>query len=241
MSHDFQRDYLIRLPLPLAQLYQRAYNDKSAQSRHNNTFYLFEALAALLGRLTGRDVGAGQLDALAQQSAAETPSVEALLGPPPTAARVLGDYAVLAEIGRGGMGVVYLARQLSLGRLVALKMLPADLAGDEVALARFRREMRLMARCDHPHIVYESSADPSPVPRGDSQPPVVRCKRRPGRSPNPRSPVPSVERSERRWERSRREESSLRGIPGSKVVAFDQRCRRVALGDRNGIGASWFY
>ena len=67
--------------------------------------------------------------------------------------RVLGDYEILAEIGRGGMGVVYLARQLSLGRLVALKMLPADLAGDEVALARFRREMRLLARCDHPNIV----------------------------------------------------------------------------------------
>jgi serine/threonine-protein kinase len=48
---------------------------------------------------------------------------------------------------------VYLARQLSLGRLVALKMLPADLAGDEVALARFRREVRALARCEHPHIV----------------------------------------------------------------------------------------
>src|SRR6185436_14284347 len=63
--------------------------------------------------------------------------------------RQLGDYEVLAELGRGGMGVVYLARQLSLGRLVALKMLPADLAGDEVALARLQREMRLLARCDH--------------------------------------------------------------------------------------------
>ena len=66
---------------------------------------------------------------------------------------MLGDYEILAEIGRGGMGVVFLARQVSLGRLVALKMLPADLAGDEVALARFRREMRLLARCDHPNIV----------------------------------------------------------------------------------------
>ena len=47
MSQEFQREYLIRLPLPLAQLYQRAYNDKSAQSRHNNTFYLFEALVKL--------------------------------------------------------------------------------------------------------------------------------------------------------------------------------------------------
>src|SRR5262249_11912549 len=111
------------------------------------------ALAALLGRVTGREVGPEQLDALAEQSRAETPSVEALLGPTTPAARALRDYEILAEIGRGGMGVVYLARQLSLGRLVALKMLPADLAGNEVALARFRREMRLLARCDHPHII----------------------------------------------------------------------------------------
>src|SRR5207248_9630414 len=87
------------------------------------------------------------------QSASETSSAEALLGAPLPVARQLGDYEILAEIGRGGMGVVYLARQLSLGRLVALKMLPADLAGDEVALARFRREIRHLARCEHPNIV----------------------------------------------------------------------------------------
>ena len=110
-------------------------------------------LAALLSRITGREVGEEQLQVLAEQSAAETPSIEALLGPPAAPTRVLGDFEILAEIGRGGMGVVYLARQLSLGRLVALKMLPADLAGDEVALARFRREMRLLARCEHPNIV----------------------------------------------------------------------------------------
>ena len=47
MAQDFQRDYLVRLPLPLAKLYSRAYNDKDARSRHDNTFYLFEALVKL--------------------------------------------------------------------------------------------------------------------------------------------------------------------------------------------------
>jgi WD40 repeat protein/serine/threonine protein kinase len=111
------------------------------------------ALAALLSRITGHDLSEEQLDDLARQNAAESASIEELLGAPPTSAMVQGDYELLAEIGRGAMGVVYLARQLSLGRLVALKLLPADLAGDEVELARFRREMRLLARCDHANIV----------------------------------------------------------------------------------------
>ncbi len=69
------------------------------------------------------------------------------------AVSTLGDYEILAELGRGGMGVVYLARQLSLNRIVALKMLPADLAGDSTALTRFNREIRALARCEHPNIV----------------------------------------------------------------------------------------
>jgi hypothetical protein len=47
MSQEYQRDYLVRLPLPLAQLYGRAHNAKDARSRHDNTFYLFEALVKL--------------------------------------------------------------------------------------------------------------------------------------------------------------------------------------------------
>lgn len=47
MSQEFQRDYLVRLPLPLAQLYGRAHNAKDSRSRHDNTFYLFEALVKL--------------------------------------------------------------------------------------------------------------------------------------------------------------------------------------------------
>ncbi|MCE9555939.1 MAG: serine/threonine protein kinase, partial [Planctomycetes bacterium] len=111
------------------------------------------SMTRLLSRVTGRQVEEQDLDRLAQQSLAETPSVDALFAPTAPAQRTVGDYEILAELGRGGMGVVYLARQLSLGRLVAMKMLPASLAGDEVALARFRREMRALGRCEHPHIV----------------------------------------------------------------------------------------
>ena len=100
-----------------------------------------------------REVGEAELAALTEQSQANTPSVEALFGPAPAPAARLGDYEILGELGRGGMGVVYLALQLSLGRLVALKMLPGDLSGDQAALARFRREIRALARCDHPNIV----------------------------------------------------------------------------------------
>jgi len=68
--------------------------------------------------------------------------------------RVLGgDFEILAEIGSGGMGTVYRARQLSLGREVALKVLPAHLARDAKAVERFTREARSMARLRHPGIV----------------------------------------------------------------------------------------
>jgi hypothetical protein len=48
MADEFHREYLVRLPLPLAQLYNRAYNDKSPRSRHDNAFYLFKALVKLI-------------------------------------------------------------------------------------------------------------------------------------------------------------------------------------------------
>src|SRR5262249_6304997 len=61
-------------------------------------------------------------------------------------------YEVLREIGRGGMGVVYLARQTRLNRLVALKMLLADACTSEQR-RRFRVEAELIARLQHPNIV----------------------------------------------------------------------------------------
>lgn len=66
----------------------------------------------------------------------------------------LGDeYEIEREIGRGGMGIVYLAREKALDRHVALKVLPPALAFDESIGERFLREARLAARLDHPNIV----------------------------------------------------------------------------------------
>lgn len=67
--------------------------------------------------------------------------------------RILGDFKLLRELGRGGMGVVYLARQLSLGRQVALKLLSSEASADSSRLARFQREAALLARLAHPNLV----------------------------------------------------------------------------------------
>jgi serine/threonine-protein kinase len=65
----------------------------------------------------------------------------------------VGDYRILREIGRGGMGIVYEAEQQALGRRVALKVLPTTSAGDSSALVRFQREARAAARMHHTNIV----------------------------------------------------------------------------------------
>ncbi len=75
-----------------------------------------------------------------------TPISEDLVG------RKVGSFEIEEMIGRGGMGVVYLARDTKLDRSVAIKSIPAELQADSTAQMRFKREAKLLASLNHPNI-----------------------------------------------------------------------------------------
>jgi serine/threonine protein kinase len=66
---------------------------------------------------------------------------------------IIGGFQLEKELGRGGMGVVYKAHELSLNRMVALKILSERLSGDDEFIKRFKREAKVVAALSHPHIV----------------------------------------------------------------------------------------
>jgi serine/threonine protein kinase len=72
---------------------------------------------------------------------------------PPHIGSVIGGYRIEGIAGRGGMGVVYEATQLTLERTVALKLLAPELADDDAFRQRFKRESRLLAAIDHPNVI----------------------------------------------------------------------------------------
>jgi serine/threonine-protein kinase len=102
--------------------------------------------------LSASDAGGRGAEPDARQTPSSTGAATEVLAPV-VPLRSFGDYQLLAEIAHGGMGIVYRARQVSLGRLVAVKMIRSGQLATPAERLRFRTEAQAAAHLDHPNIV----------------------------------------------------------------------------------------
>lgn len=113
-----------------------------------------ESEPALLPGEFARDLPAAmRVEFLAELEALASIDGMATMAPPRDLPRRYGDFRMLGELGRGAMGAVFEAEQVSTGRRVALKVMHAHIAGDPQSLSRFRREAKTVASLTHPGIV----------------------------------------------------------------------------------------
>lgn len=110
----------------------------------------YPQLHSELGELLGSVAVIEQLKSTAGGNAQSSKSFDRIQFPMP---ETIGEYSVLSELGRGGMGVVYLGKHETLGRQVAIKVLPPSLATSEDRVDRFHSEAQAAARLHHTHIV----------------------------------------------------------------------------------------
>ena len=148
------RDSSCALPLPDSLTSRQHFTVRVSKGRYllrdlnssNGTFVNGEVVRKTAELKLGDQVEAGEtlLSILADD---ERPTQGGLVG------REIAGYQILERVGRGGMGTVYRARQLSLDRIVALKVLSPSLAWDKEFIERFMQEVRAAARLVHPNIV----------------------------------------------------------------------------------------